>query len=105
MRRVSGETGGMKMKTETTYTPGPWTVESDRTTVSFGGQAVITSPAPDGASREESMANARLIAAAPDLLSSLESVKVWYLGQSRAAMPVALCDSMDAAIARATGGK
>ena len=53
------------------HTPGPWRVESDGTTVAMGGQAVIVAPAPDGATRETEKANARLIAAAPDLLEAV----------------------------------
>jgi len=45
------------------HTPGPWTVESDGSTVSMGGQCVIVGPAPERARREEERANARLIAA------------------------------------------
>jgi hypothetical protein len=56
------------------YTPGPWTVERDGSTVTMGGQCVITGPAPDGAPREEEKANARLIAAAPELLEALASL-------------------------------
>lgn len=56
------------------HTPGPWTVESDQTTVSMGGQCVIVAPAPDTASREECIANARLIAAAPELYRALREL-------------------------------
>ena len=52
------------------HTPRPWTVESDGTTVTMGGQCVITAPAPDMANIEEQRANAALIAAAPDLLTA-----------------------------------
>ena len=48
-------------------TQGNWTVEKDGTTVTMGGQCVIVSPAPDGATMEETRANAKVIAAAPDL--------------------------------------
>jgi len=54
------------------YTKGPWTVESDRTTVTMGGQCCIVSPGPDDASREEIEANARLISTSPELLSALK---------------------------------
>ena len=60
------------------HTPGPWTVESDGTSVSMGGQVVIVAPAPDGASQEEMRANARLIAAAPALLAALRELRVAY---------------------------
>lgn len=57
------------------HTPGPWIVESDGSTVAMGDQCVITSPAPDGASRATECANARLIASAPDMLAALEAVE------------------------------
>lgn len=55
---------------KTTFTPGPWEVDYDAS-VCMGGQ-VIGHCAPDKASYAEKMANARLIAAAPDLLAALE---------------------------------
>jgi hypothetical protein len=39
----------------------------------MGGQVVGQAPCPDGASREEQIANARLIAAAPKLLAACEA--------------------------------
>jgi len=56
------------------HTPGPWTVESDGTTLVMDGQIVATAIAPDGARIDEQRANARLIAAAPDLLVALQAV-------------------------------
>jgi hypothetical protein len=53
------------------FTPEPWTVEDDKTTVTMAGQCVIVAPAPDGASQAECRANAALICAAPDMLSAL----------------------------------
>jgi hypothetical protein len=46
----------------------------------MAGQCVITGPAPDGASREEEKANARLISAAPELLDAL--MKIADAGQA-----------------------
>jgi len=40
----------------------------------MAGQCVITAPRPDGGTREEEKANARLIAAAPDLLAALKTM-------------------------------
>jgi len=56
------------------HTPGPWTVESDGSSITMGGQVVITGPSPDGSTRDEEKANARLIAAAPELLANLENI-------------------------------
>lgn len=61
---------------KTTSTPGPWSVESDGTTVAMRNQCVITMPGPDGAPRDEFKANARLIAAAPALLEALRAMIV-----------------------------
>ena len=62
------------MGPEQQYTPGPWTVENDGMTVSMGGQCVIVGPAPDGSRIDEERANARLIAAAPDLLVACKAL-------------------------------
>jgi len=92
------------------HTPGLWTVESDGTTVAMNGQCVITAPAPDGATLEEQRANARLIAAARELLTAL----TWITRCARAAGPSgttmyfisdeAMADA-HAAIAKAGGGR
>lgn len=63
---------------KTTHTPGPWTIDNDRSTVCMAGQRVIVGPAPDGAPREVEIANARLIAAAPELLAALRQVAMFY---------------------------
>jgi hypothetical protein len=57
------------------YTPGPWGVESDGSTVTMAGQCVIVGPAPDGAGRDEEKANARLIAAAPETAAERDSLR------------------------------
>ena len=54
------------------HTPGPWGVEYDGSLVM--GRQVVPTPSPDTASVEERKANARLIAAAPDLLDALEAL-------------------------------
>lgn len=54
------------------HTPGPWTLEANDSVVVMSGQAVIVAPAPDGEPFSRQQANARLIAAAPDLLAMLE---------------------------------
>lgn len=53
------------------HTPGPWRIESDGSSMAMGGQVCIVSPAPDNASRDEEQANARLIAAAPQMFAAL----------------------------------
>lgn len=58
------------------HTPGPWTLEYDYSLVmpaKDGNHIVTGGPiGPDEASREEKRANARLIAAAPELLEAIE---------------------------------
>lgn len=90
------------------HTPGPWTVDSDKTTVSMGGQCVIVAPAPDGAQQGEVRANASLIAAAPELLAALQDAEFLMRQAGKHAGPMQ--DSFNrsaydarAAIARAKG--
>ncbi len=52
------------------HTAGPWTVEYDGSIV-MSGQVIMSPPGPDGSSLAERKANARLIAAAPDMLEAL----------------------------------
>jgi hypothetical protein len=81
------------------HTPGPWTNTnprffSDREHV-FAGTIMVADCCRLG--QEESEANARLIAAAPDLLAAIEehlAAKDW---------PKA-CEMMKAAVAKAKGG-
>jgi len=60
------------------HTPGPWTVESDGTSIACSTQVFITAPAPDGAGLDEEKANAALIAAAPELLDALHVLLEQY---------------------------
>ena len=101
---------------ETKHTPGPW--ETDRNNVHLTQIATIHqclnndwvevwSPNALGASEEEMEANARLIAAAPDLLAALESIASMYdyeaaCGDLASRLYEATCLAR-AAIAKATG--
>lgn len=97
-----------------THTPGPWIQpvtydpESGRerpcgaieaVNADGDGEAIIVASCRDLTS-EEWMANARLIAAAPDLLAALIECRAWIGGCSRDVAAHA-----DAAILRATEGK
>ncbi len=82
------------------HTPGPWATDGGDTVVAMGNQIVVTAPAPDGASREEMKANARLIAAAPDLLAVLENMFTEF-GDFE--YDVAAISAARAAIAKAKG--
>lgn len=69
----------------TDHTPGPWTEDNEdprELARDFGGITIVASNGGDGAtftaiavgSGPEAVANARLIAAAPDLLAALEAI-------------------------------
>jgi hypothetical protein len=53
------------------HTPGPWKVESDGMAIALGGEVITSRFAPENAYADEARANARLIAAAPELLNAL----------------------------------
>lgn len=95
------------MATKASITPGPWTVESDGTTVSMGDQCVIVMPAPDGAPLEEARANARLIAASPRLLKAcrkaLRDLKPFFEDDEPHPTFVELEETLRDAISRVTG--
>ena len=70
------------MKDEIQHTPGPWAIKYDNADYSIGGQWYDVGPAqiwfPGSASQEEkdqALTDARLIAAAPDLLHLAEYVE------------------------------
>ena len=95
------------------HTPGPWHV-SDADSVNpridvSNGRGVAHATQRDqhpvigqGISIQEAMANARLIAAAPDLLEALETYAAVYAENWRPGMPI-LEPISDAAIAKARG--
>ena len=93
------------MKTpNTTHTPGPWTFNGDH--VVAGTHTVVADPfASDALFGGEGEANARLIAAAPELLAALETAvdAIWLTGDRFTDHKAAVTDTARAAIARATG--
>ena len=58
----------------TAHTPGPWKRSSD-TMIHGGGSACVARVQRGSLSPDESNANARLIAAAPDLLAALKAAQ------------------------------
>ncbi len=64
------------MTTQATHTPGPWAalMQDPPTIADRRGCRVATSCALPGQWAEEQQANARLIAAAPDLLAALRAI-------------------------------
>ena len=86
-----------------THTPGPWLIEpTDTSKAIVTDDCVICEMAPwDDEYQDELEANARLIAAAPDLLEAAIALQVAApLGQSEWN---AAADKLDKAISKATG--
>ena len=87
----------------TKHTPGPWRTSGTQSFYVFAGDEVVTNGS--------TQANARLIAAAPDLLAALESLfehcamvhKQWGDGDNTRQADAAI-NAARAAIAKATGG-
>lgn len=87
---------------QTKHTPGPWAVESDTDIVSDSGDFVASCHEPGSdVSTAREYANARLIAAAPDLLAALQAI----MDDPDAVDHILHLDAVaaDAAIAKATG--
>jgi hypothetical protein len=94
----------------TKHTPGPWTVVYGPDWVAVkarDGICVADASADDEEIRESEIeANARLIAAAPDMLRALGAVAIALRAQLHANAPVYVSDALriaDAAIAKAEG--
>ena len=87
-------------------TPGPWTQgKYGEVRDANGNELVVEGVALGGKSTEETRANARLIAAAPELLEALQGVETrcassGYVGQDGQFLKV-----IRAAIAKATGSQ
>jgi hypothetical protein len=94
------------------HTPGPWTigVPNNKTECDIGihggdeSPYIIADLQTDGYDDETQDANARLIAAAPELLSSLREVMGWYI-EGGHAVPRIYIERANAAIAKAEGVK
>ena len=103
------------------HTPGPWkkadrlngpwwhiSAESSGLGHGQGRQAVacVHGESKRGAKAYAEMfeANARLIAAAPDLLAALQAVKDWDISNLTLDVPLEVRQQMQAAINKATGG-
>lgn len=93
------------------HTPGDWYVTGEMTryiNVRIGGGLIqeVASCGPieaDGGYGPQQEANARLIAAAPDLLRYLKEARRTLEMWKDVAPAVSLCADIDAAIAKATG--
>jgi hypothetical protein len=79
------------------HTPGPWRIGKSGVTVIFNNdQGFTVPPVPDNDNWSEAEANARLIAAAPDLLAALELINA-ALPTSEKAWPIYMNDAILAA--------
>jgi hypothetical protein len=90
----------------TQHTPGPWKAEGWENLVvnNADGYTMTLAAGGKGAGLAELKANARLIAAAPDLLAALYASKMALLSCMHANVLVDTAfDQVNAAIARATG--
>lgn len=94
---------------DTKHTPGPWKV-SERVKTARLDNALMVRPVDDcnhehGATAiiATSEANAILIAAAPDLLKTLEAVKAWDISNLSLDLPHEIRVQIQAALAKATG--
>lgn len=95
----------------TKHTPGPWVVrdDSDKAPFTFRVRADLSHRKHDAS--EESVcitgseANARLIAAAPELLEALQSALVGLQGANKIQCLDDEIEQVEKAIAKATGGE
>ncbi len=92
------------------HTPGPWiaaidpgitTVDGNKCKV-FGAKSAFFAVI-DGCEYSEGLANARLIAAAPELLDALEMLHIMMLGEELTLSEVAYFKIVSDAIAKARG--
>jgi len=88
------------------YTPGPWRAEG---CTIYGSETCVAqtwSETHDGLPTPPMVADARLIAAAPELLKSLRDILEWWTEMDGEFddMPIELWDQAQDAIAKAKGG-
>ena len=99
------------------WTPGPWAMETVRTSCGTchrigpfprpayaskpEGWACVYDDYPPGVGSPDLLANSRLMAAAPDLYAALEEVAPWFYGEHDYDHPS--CRILRAALARARG--
>lgn len=70
------------------HTPGPWVVDADGQVWRYELRIADTAPrGADIAPRSERPANARLIAAAPDLLAALQALMMWSDHEALTGLP------------------
>jgi hypothetical protein len=101
---------------EIKHTPGPWGISSESPTIvkqyDFLGETNVIIGSASGypgssffTSDDEAVHNARLIAAAPELLEVLMLVEDRFGAHCIDPLPLDLCERIAAAIAKATGSQ
>lgn len=95
----------------TQHTPGPWKLDgaantNDLDIIAPTGRITMLDCEISEVSEDVLTANARLIAAAPELLAALRAAEEWaeHIEDDESRVPVDVRLAMRAAIARATGG-
>lgn len=84
----------------TKHTPGPWTLDlTGKGLRGADGHAVFDDYA--DRSNAETLANARLIASAPDLLAALESARDWIVYNDESGDPPDILSELEAALRKA----
>lgn len=90
---------------KTKHTPGPWYVESTKTThFVLNENEVVICHTEDPMILGDATANARLIAAAPELLEALYQAAKFFNVHASTPAEFKLRDYLEDAIAKATGG-
>lgn len=84
------------------HTEGPWEIQGD-TYVTINSLIIAHCKQDGHASLNEAMANARLIAAAPDLLAALERARYGLSNYMTQRDKLVLISDIEAAISRARG--
>lgn len=87
------------------HTPGPWSISTISDTIINGDRrplGFVYAPAVESSFLQQARADARLIAAAPELLQSVREILGWYI-EGGHAVPRIYIDRANAAIAKAEG--
>ncbi len=86
-----------------TYTPGPWKQGKSVVENVSAGSALVCRTFSRGRFSDEHIANARLIAAAPDLLEVVKELQESAGYWSEYDVPLGIVDRINAVISKATG--
>jgi hypothetical protein len=84
------------------HTPGPWRSHGAGGEI-HGNSRVVATMCWCSGMHDEDEANARLIAAAPDMLAALNAIRVWMKNHDRSEHEQKIYDAIRVVIARAEG--